>query len=169
MNSLMTRSFIEAMGGRLPPGIAYVLNGKPVKVEEVRQRRHKRQVELLRRKREWFVTKRVAVRVSVRFFDMDIYGGWHVYIDALGGVSEWVRSPRADLLELFPYTENWKDWKRAFAVVCQLDRFDGQPQGVAYCWAEKEGQQIVRVTEVIATGKEIYGILRPTSSGKSYG
>lgn len=124
-----------------------IVNGQRITSDDMRashRARHERLVQF-RRGNE---TRRVAVRVIVRYYDQMLYGGWHCYIER-PGLSKWVRKGYYDLFRLFPLSKRngqdwslsslreWDQWKQEFALAYPCGTFDGKPRGIAYCWAEQ--------------------------------
>lgn len=157
----MTRSFVDAMGGRWPPEIASVVNGRPVTFAEIRQRRKERQTNTLNWKREMFVQHRAAIKVTV-YFDADC----EVWLARLSTVTieQWAREGDESLRVLFPCGllpfVSWNAWKQAFAREHQVDAVNGQPRGLAYCWGKTEAGKIVSIDEVIAAGADVLKLHR---------
>jgi hypothetical protein len=87
----------------------------------------------------------------VRFFDQDFYGGWHTYLDGVGGFSQWIRVPFGDqdnpfdLLTLYPLAKTYREWMPAFARKYHKGRHHRRPRGVAFMWAEFHGASISRL------------------------
>lgn len=160
----MTRSFAENFGLSFPPNAAYLIKrGGPsaswqsVTWAEILEERRKKQARVLKYKRAH--PKMRAVLVSVR--------GRHTYIEGIGGFSEWLRGgsdrwkelseTQLRLMEMFPMPQRslfdvtWKEWVFWFARTYKRGTFNGQPRGVAYCWALCEGEGgFTRVRELVS-------------------
>lgn len=151
------------LGRELAPNVHSLVKDHPgdpwrtVTWDEVHDERRKRQAERLRRKREGGVVRRKAIRISVRYFDIEFYRGWHTYIDGIG-FSIWLRGREGDerLMELFPqpqvllFGSRWQDWMVWFASAYQRGTFDSHPRGVIYCWALCEGEgSFTRVRQIL--------------------
>lgn len=152
MVAVMTRSAARFWWGKeLPRDVASLIKHhssapwQPITWDQILEERRNRQTEILRRKRN--VESVRAVRVSVRYFDQDIYGGWHTYIDGVQ-FSKWLRPGREgdrELMSLFPMPQpllfgtSWVEWMVWFARTHRRGTFCGQPRGVAYCWALCDG------------------------------
>jgi hypothetical protein len=122
--------------------------------------RRARQAMILNRKRSGFANVRRAARLSVRYFDQDLLGGWHTYLDGVG-FSVWVRPGSflvGDILARFPVSEPslfseiglLEDWMPTFAKRHQRGVFCGKPRGVAYCWIKIYGGYPQRILRPIA-------------------
>lgn len=113
---------------------------------EVMDRRRKRQTErldLIRR-----TESRRAWRLSVRYYDMTIMGGWQSHLDDWRGQSYgvWIDRDRSwlkpmlmqaiplGLLPLGSEGDQWASWKVEFAHQFKRRMKDGRPMGVAYLW-----------------------------------
>ena len=81
-----------------------------------------------------------AVRLWVAYFDQDLCGGWHAFLDGYRRDRTWVDRdnkfviPR--LMELFPLGlfDRWDDWKPEFARRFRRRNQDRKPVGVATLW-----------------------------------
>lgn len=167
MIALMTRSAAEFWGIKIPDDAACLVkksNASPlwesVAWNEVLEERRRKQARILAFKREHSTLR--AVRVSVRWFEIEVYGGWHAYIDGVD-FSKWWRDEDERLMELFPMPQpslfvnrwnRWREWMEWFARTYKRGTFDKHPRGVAYCWALCDGEG--RDTSV----REIVGVIR---------
>jgi hypothetical protein len=164
MSAVMMRSAAPHWLGReLAPNVHSLVkhhSGAPWKEvtwDEVHEKRRNWQAEVLRRKREWFVVHKRAIRISVRYFDIEVYTGWHTYIHGID-FSIWLRDRDGDerLMKMFPqpqpslFGDRWQNWMVWFASTHQRGTFDGHPRGVVYCWALCEGQgKYTHVREIL--------------------
>jgi hypothetical protein len=123
----------------LPPGIACIINGEVVTVEEARRNRRESQAEHLRRK---LAVEREthAWKLWVAYFDQRLMGGWQAFLERQGE-RVWIDRDRKWLMEplmkLFPtgaLFDDWHDWKRVFAKRFERRRQDRRPLGVAFVW-----------------------------------
>lgn len=148
-----------------PPEVAYYISHhgraelKAITWADVMAARRERQERILRIKRSFSEIR--AIRIHVRFFDQDLYGGWHTYIDGVC-FSTWIR--RSDVLQnrlmsLFPlqspklpFTGDysaWYEWQEGFAREHQRGTFCKRPRGVAYAWARVSGRS--HIEDIIST------------------
>lgn len=134
-----------------PPDVACYVNGEPVTWAEVMEIRRERQRRILEWKRRDFAGRWRPVRVTVRYFDQWLKGGWHTYFDAAGGYSHWVRKDRYEraLMEMFPVRNprsplfpvaNFYEWMEAFARTYTKGQFCRRPRGCRIIWARMTGR-----------------------------
>jgi hypothetical protein len=133
-----------------PPDVAYYIQRysweklKAVTWAEILDQRRKHQASRLHSIRASESIR--AVRIHVRYFDQDIYGGWQTYVDGIG-FSHWtfrhgynIENQLMDVFPvlqptLFPRRNAWQEWMKEFASTYQRGTFDRKPRGVAYAWA----------------------------------
>lgn len=141
--TIITRSALVFHGHNPAPDVHSVViehrgpgGRRVVTWAEVMEARRERQRELLRRKRE--VPQIRAYKLWVAYFDMDLMGGWHAFLEDCRGdrYRIWVRADwiRSALMTAFPLGEQWEAWKPNFATRFERRRQDGHPLGVTYLW-----------------------------------
>lgn len=89
---------------------------------------------------------RRVFRVWVAYFDMELFGGWHAFIDrGERQHGEWIDRDRSwlkpILLKTFPLllplgseSEQWAAWKVEFANRYQRGKHDKRPRGCHFVW-----------------------------------
>lgn len=169
MATLITRSFIVNMGGTPPPDLAYVLNGRVVTWAEVMVNRRARQARELEWRRRDHRGRWRPLRLSVRYYDMFIMGGWHGYLHGAAGFEHWLRYDRykAELMKLIPLlppllpADDWGAWLKLFARAYQTGVADRKPCGATTVWARCTGHgPHLQLHEFALTKEEAHAIDR---------
>ena len=115
---------------------------------EILEQRRERQAERLQRKREWFVSSWRPVFIDVRYYDIQVYTGWHTYIYGIGGISFWFRGPHRDetvFMNMIPLrdglfpVQSHEHWMEVFARTYQCGTQDKRPRGRLQIWARVSG------------------------------
>jgi hypothetical protein len=149
MATLITRSFLENMGRTdLRPDLACIVNGKVVTWADVMRNRRARQARELEWRRRDHTGRWRALRLSVRYYDMFIMGGWHAYLHAAGGYEYWLRYDRykEELMALLPLlppllpADDWHAWLKLFARAYRVGTADRRPRGALTIWARCTGR-----------------------------
>ena len=149
----------EALGIKrdLPDDLAFIVDDpwrggrKIVTWSEVMENRRDRQAKILRHKRH--VEPWRAVKLWVAYFNQDLFGGWHGFIEDWRGRNGRIWIDRdgkgfiAQAMEMFPvglplgsWRERWEEWKPAFAKKFSRGKHDRKPRGVVFLW--KRGQEL---------------------------
>ncbi len=143
--AVMNRKAVEYWGGiKAPPELAFVHIDHAHRrrivtwgdVMTARRERQRRRLELKRH-----VERRRAYKLWVAYFDQELMGGWHAFLEDYRGdpYRIWVRADwlREALMEAFPLVvggDQWQRWKAAFAECFERRRQGRRPLGVAYVW-----------------------------------
>ena len=155
----MNRKACEYWGQNPPPELAYVRGDRPgerriVTWDEIMQERRARQSRILASRRMVLDRPSCAYRLWVAYFDQDLMGGWHAFIDNIRTrqyPGTWIdrdrRHLKPALMEVFPLVAStkkrhelfddrtdWNRWKKAFAEVYSSRMHDEEVVGVRYVW-----------------------------------
>lgn len=151
VTTIIKRSWLESMGGNPSPDLAYIISDhhgqRVVTWEDIHQERRRRQRQRLEQLRRGQQELR-AYKLWVAYFNQDLMGGWHAFVDTYGTAWQghaWIDRDRRwqqplivkafpILLPLWPEHELWERWKVAFACRYARRRHHGEPLGVAYLW-----------------------------------
>jgi hypothetical protein len=141
----MNRKAMERWGHGPAPDVAYCLIHADRRREMVtwagvmaaRRAEQSRRLETKRYARQWR-----ACRLWVAYFDQNLMGGWHAFLDDWRGDSfrVWIRADhlKRSVIDLFPLVEGgldeWWRWMPAFAEEFERRRQAGRPVGVAFVW-----------------------------------
>ena len=121
MTTIFTKSAAEFWGRPWDPGVAMLVDGKPVTFAELKARRVRAQKERLQRISETEPTRHAA-HIWTFYVSHWIYHGWHLYVRTLHD-RWWIRECNDFALSLmrqfpcglFPIPDNFYRWKKAFA------------------------------------------------------
>jgi len=151
MTTIIMRSALVYYGHKPPPEVAkVVIDWRGVRHvvtwAEVLDERRQRQARILANRRQVGADLWRAVRLWVAYFDQNLMGGWHAFLDGLGAWGhKWVDRDggpglRERLMGLFPVAGrlpglvHWDEWKPLFAAAHERRRQDRRPVGVALLW-----------------------------------
>lgn len=164
MSAIFTRSALMHWGKqKLPPEVAYVTIDhrgvrRVVTWSDVMDQRREKQRCILEWKRH--VEEWRAVKIWVAYFDQDLMGGWHAFVEDWRGEHgrEWIDRDRKfyiqQLMKMFPLVEpglfdrdgdQWHQWKIEFARKYRRRMQCRRPVGVVYAW--RKGTELALVPE----------------------
>jgi hypothetical protein len=145
VSTIIMRSALVAWGQTPAPELHSIVQehaGAPRQVvtwSEVMERRRQHQAETLRRKR--YVAPWRAFKCWVAYFDQDLFGGWHAFMENIRTRVDRDRPLLIrPLMKLFPLVLDlgtngvWSQWKIEFAKSHQRGTQHGHARGVAYLW-----------------------------------
>jgi hypothetical protein len=154
----------------LPPGVAYIINGRRVTYADVGKAKKEKQRRQLACKREdsIFCEERIAVYIWTFYNDPDIcpfYSGWHCYIYGwhkhkhewwVGGRGDIGSSLQEMTMTAFPLgieqsAKNFYQWKEAFAKAYPI--VAPRISGKAKAWAVIDGCKILSIEPVTKINK----------------
>jgi len=153
---------------KLPPGVAYIINGRRVTYADVGKAKKEKQRRQLACKREESVSheERIAVYVWTFYNDPHVcpfYSGWWCYINGRKSKHEWQVNENNDAaikvmtafpLGITPLPENFYEWKEAFSKAYPKPvNSDNRRSGKAKAWAVIDGRKILSIEPVTKINK----------------
>jgi hypothetical protein len=148
--TIITRSALVYWGHNPAPNVAYIVSDhtrerRVVTWADVMEARRKRQDEQLTRKRHVMTWR--AYKLWVAYFDQELMGGWHAFLEDYRGADYriWIDRDRRwlepMLMKAFPLVlplgserEQWQLWKLAFAKQFRRRTHDRKPLVVSIVW-----------------------------------
>lgn len=147
MCTIIERSFAEFRGWDWPENVVRVIDGEPITVEDLMDKKRKKQRRQLARKRRSYKSQNKPCFIWTFYNKGFPYGGWWLYVKT--SEKEYpldYRQPRKDLMikamqmypcGLLPVEENFYRWKEEFARRYHRPT-EKRPenQGMALAWAK---------------------------------
>ncbi len=163
MSAIIMRSALVFWGQNPPPELHHIVDDGRTRrivtwadVMAARREKQRKRLDMIRR-----VEEPRAHRLMVAYFDQDLMGGWHAFIEGIQGRNEygtWINRDRSwlipQLLREFPLVlpfgterEQWQMWMPAFAQQFKRRTQHGHPVGVQLVWWDNRSHVVKSVGE----------------------